>query len=411
MATRPTPDTASVPVPRAAPVRAPRRPVRIRRSRRDWVVDTVAFLGALLAGLFLLAIAADSPAEYPRALLVADLVAGMIACLALWLRRRWPVGVAVVLALPAAISDMSSPAMLIMLFTVAVHRRWPTVLAVVATQVVGGAVFFVVRPDPTTPLAVGIGFAVVVTAAAVAWGMFVRARRQLVQSLRERADRAEAEQLIRVEQARHTERTRIAREMHDVLAHRISLLSMHAGALEFRPDAPPEEVARAAGVIRASARQALEDLREVIGVLREDADGVIGARPQPTLADLPALVEESRAAGMRVREEYRVPDLGSAPAATGRTAYRVVQEALTNVRKHAEGAVAVVEVRGGPVTGLSIEVRNPPRIGDRALPALPSPGTGLIGLRERVTLAGGRLQHGWTPDGEFRLRADLPWPA
>ena len=83
--------------------------------------------------------------------------------------------------------------------------------------------------------------------------MFVRARRQLVLSLRERAERAEAEQQLRVSQARHLERTRIAREMHDVLAHRISLLSLHAGALEFRPDAPPAEVARAAGVIRASA--------------------------------------------------------------------------------------------------------------------------------------------------------------
>ena len=91
-------------------------------------------------------------------------------------------------------------------------------------------------------------FVLLVTAATVAWGMFVRARRQLVASLRERADRAEAEQQLRVEQARQQERARIAREMHDVLAHRISLLSMHAGALEFRPDAPPEEVARAAGV-------------------------------------------------------------------------------------------------------------------------------------------------------------------
>ena len=103
--------------------------------------------------------------------------------------------------------------------------------------------------------------------------MFVRARRQLVVSLRDRAERAEAEQQLRVAQARQLERTRIAREMHDVLAHRISLLSLHAGALEFRPDAPPEEVARAAGVIRASAHAALQDLREVIGVLRAELAG------------------------------------------------------------------------------------------------------------------------------------------
>ena len=107
------------------------------------------------------------------------------------------------------------------------------------------------------------------TAVVVGWGLFVRARRELVFSLRERAARLEAEQRLRVEQAREAERRRIAREMHDVLAHRVSLLTLHAGALEFRPDASPEEVAEAAGVIRATAHAALEELRRVIGVLRE----------------------------------------------------------------------------------------------------------------------------------------------
>jgi signal transduction histidine kinase len=241
--------------------------------------------------------------------------------------------------------------------------------------------------------------------------MFVRASRQLVLSLRDRALRAEGEQLLRVEQARHLERTRIAREMHDVLAHRLSLLSMHAGALEFRPDAPPAEVAQAAGVVRASARQALEDLREVIGVLREGPEGSASTRPLPTLEDLPALVEESRRAGVRVRAEYRVPELGSAPPATGRNAYRVVQEGLTNVRKHAPGTVADVRVEGGPGAGLTVEVRNPPPAGGEHAVPLPSAGTGLVGLLERVGLGGGRLEHGWTADGEFRLRATLPWPA
>ena len=155
------------------------------------------------------------------------------------------------------------------------------------------------------------------------------------QSRRERARRAEAEQQLLVEQARHAERTRIAREMHDVLAHRISLLSLHAGALEFRPDAPPEEVARAAAVIRASAHQALEDLRAVIGVLRDGADGEAPQPPQPTLAALPGLLEESRAAGMRLHADVRVADLAAVPDAVGRHALRIVQEALTNARKHA----------------------------------------------------------------------------
>ncbi len=135
------------------------------------------------------------------------------------------------------------------------------------------------------------------------WGMFVRARRQLVHSLRERARRAEAEQQLRVEQARHHERERIAREMHDVLAHRISLLSLHAGALEFRPDAPAVEVAKAAGVIRDSAHQALQDLREVIGVLRGGRRrGGRDAGPPAADPGRPAgsWWTESRQAGMRV---------------------------------------------------------------------------------------------------------------
>ena len=150
----------------------------------------------------------------------------------------------------------------------------------------------------------------------VAWGMFVRARRQLVLSLRERAERAEAEQQLRVEQARQQERARIAREMHDVLAHRISLLSLHAGALEFRPDAPAEEVARAAGVIRASAHDALEDLRDRD---RRAARGRRGRRSRARRSrrspTCPALIDESRAAGMQVRYDWRLPDPASVPAA------------------------------------------------------------------------------------------------
>ena len=104
--------------------------------------------------------------------------------------------------------------------------------------------------------------------AVVAWGMYIRARRQLLASLRERVTHAEAAQKLQAEQGRHAERTRIAQEMHDVLGHRISLMALHAGALEVRPDLPPAEVAEAAGLIRSTARQALEELRGVIGVLR-----------------------------------------------------------------------------------------------------------------------------------------------
>ncbi len=151
----------------------------------------------------------------------------------------------------------------------------------------------------------GAGIGLLCTGVVFGWGLFVRARRELVRSLVAQADRAG-------EEARAAERRRIAREMHDVLAHRISLLSVHAGALEFNPDAPPAEVAEAAGVIRASARAALAELRDVIGVLREEDGADLTARPQPTLADLDTLVEESRAAGMRLTARIELG--GEAPS-------------------------------------------------------------------------------------------------
>ena len=244
-------------------------------------------------------------------------------------------------------------------------------------------------------------------AVVVAWGMFRRSRRQ---ARREHLRRTEAEERLRVEQIRHSERERIAREMHDVLAHRISLLSLHAGALEFRPDAPPEEVARAAAVIRASAHQALEDLRVVIGVLRDGPDGPGPEPPQPTLAALPGLLEESRAAGMRIQAEVGLPDLAAVPDAIGRHALRIVQEALTNARKHATAAPVELRLDGAPGHGLTIEVRNPVPALATAEPKIPGTGAGLLGLAERATLSGGRFEHGLDEHGQFRLHAWLPWP-
>jgi len=195
--------------------------------------------------------------------------------------------------------------------------------------------------------------------------------------------------------------------MHDVLAHRITLLSMHAGSLEFAPGASQEEIARAAGVIRSNAHAALEDLREVIGVLREEPGDDRPDRPLPTLADVPELVEEARAAGMNIHSSLHA---GDAPETVGRNAYRIVQEGLTNARKHARDTAVDVSVSGGPGHGLEIELRNPLAVG-RGGGGLPGAGAGLIGLEERAELAGGRLEHGVTPRGEYRLWAWLPWTA
>ena len=240
-----------------------------RRSRRDWVVDSSLFLLAAAAGGLALADQVGRGLDGP--LLVFDVIGGAALCLALWWRRRWPFGLGLASVPIVAFSSSAGFAGLIVLFTVAAYRRWQLAFLVAALQLAMFPVYRAVQPDDDAlpPLA----FFVIQTlayAAIVAWGMFIRGRRQ---SRRERVRHAEAEQELRVEQIRYAERTRIAREMHDVLAHRISLLSLHAGALEFRPDAPPEEVARAAAVIRASAHQALEDLRAVIGVLRDGSDG------------------------------------------------------------------------------------------------------------------------------------------
>ncbi|WP_033345840.1 sensor histidine kinase, partial [Catenuloplanes japonicus] len=167
------------------------------------------------------------------------------------------------------------------------------------------------------------------------------------------------------------------------------------------------EVAKAAGVIRASAHQALQDLREVIGVLREPAREGDPERPQPTLADLTTLVEESRAAGARVALSLPAVEVPP-PDVVGRTAYRMIQEGLTNARKHAPGARVTVDVTGEPGKGLSITVRNPGAVDTRAS-VIPGTGTGLIGLAERASLAGGRLDHRREPGGGFTLEAWLPW--
>jgi signal transduction histidine kinase len=378
-----------------------------KRSTRDWIVDVFCFAIAVLGGLLVFS---EAEPEMSETLAFYDLLGGAICCVALWWRRRWPVGVALFMLPFGTYASSSAFAGLIVLFTVAVHRRFSIVAPVAAAALALYPVYLALHPDDSTPAWVQFAFAILITVAVVAWGMFVRARRQLVLSLHDRATRAEAEQQLRVEQARAHERARIAREMHDVLAHRISLLSVHAGALEFRPDAPPEEVARAAGVIRASAHDALQDLRTVIGVLRAEAGNGDPEPPQPTLADVPALIEESRHAGMQVRFDCDLPDPGAVPVVTGRSAYRIVQEGLTNARKHARGAAVEVTVEGSAGTGLTIEIRNRLPVGVAAASEIPGTGTGIVGLAERASLAGGRLEHGRTAAGDYRLWVWLPWP-
>ncbi|MER7498542.1 histidine kinase [Nonomuraea pusilla] len=167
-------------------------------------------------------------------------------------------------------------------------------------------------------------------------GLWVGARRQVLAGLRERAARLEREQAARAGQARAQERTRIAREMHDVVAHRVSLIVLHTGALEV--SVPDERTAAEIASIRAAGREALANLREVLGVLRAQ-ESPDGHAPPPSLADLDRLLGQSRSAGLRVRRRDE-GDPRPVPEAAQRAAYRVVQEALTNVHKHVGDATS-----------------------------------------------------------------------
>lgn len=374
------------------------------RTARDVAVDVGMFAVAVLV----LLVELDSSVlpnvrGLPEWLRVADVVLGAAACLALWGRRRYPVATAVFASVAAAVSDTATGAVLLLLFSLAVHRGWTAAVAVaVLTFPLGVPLVIATTPaadgGPAFLLLLVVALLALVTAA----GLAVRARRQLVLALRLRADDARRD-------ARRTERERLAREMHDVLAHRISLLSVHAGALEYRTAAaerghgPPltaAEVRSAVGVVRSTAHQALDELREVLDVLRRDPDP-----PSPPPADrLPELVEEARDGGQEVRAQWP-GDLAAQDPEVQRTVHRVVQEGLTNARKHAAGAPVEVLVRTRPADVL-VRVANP---AGRAA-AIPGAGTGLTGLAQRVALHGGELAHGTDATGTFVLEARVPCP-
>jgi signal transduction histidine kinase len=377
-----------------------------RRSVRDWLVDVATSVVALGIGLLLLDATWSDHSGFEVGL---DIAAGVVAWLVLWRRRSHPVAVGLMTGAAAVVSALAAGAAVVGLFNAAIRAPTRALAAVVALNLVGTAILPVLYPGQD-PYGMQVLVGTLLTGVVVGWGLFVRVQRQLLRSLRDRATRVESEQRLRLEQAREAERRRIAREMHDVLAHRVSLLSLHAGALEFRSDAPAEEVAEAAAVIRANAHAALAELREVIGVLREGDERHVPEPPQPTLADIPELVEQSRAGGMRVT--LRTDALASdTPPALGRTVYRVVQEGLTNARKHAPGAAVEVTITRAAGAQLVVAVVSRPAVGVGAGAAVPGSGTGLVGLAERVSLAGGQLGHGPDASGNFVLRASLPLTA
>ena len=349
-------------------------------------------------------------------LLTVDPLFGVISLGLLLLRRRWPVPVALVITALSSVSTLSAGACLIAVVSVATRRRWREMAVITPLYLATSFVWDWMFTSPTSaslaPTLTNVTIQVLVLVAAFAVGYSIGVRRDNIAALRERAEVAEREQGRRVEQARATERARIAREMHDVLAHRISLIAMNAGVLSYREDLPPEQVREIAGTVRDNADQAVQELRAVLGVLRGSDEPAQPRGPQPDLQHLSTLLDEVRAGGTPVVTTLRV-ETAAVPEAVSRHAYRIIQEGLTNARKHAAGQPVTVSLSGGPGVGLDLTVVNQPATygGSPQSDTVRGSGSGmgLLGLAERAVLSGGQLSYGTDRSGRFVVRAWLPW--
>jgi len=372
------------------------------RRDRDWLglaraasLVLISFAGGLA---LLYGVLEQAPAGVFR---WVDVAFGAVASLALLMARRRPVPVALALAAVAAVFASGGVANMLALYVVARRRRLAVALQIAFVNVVSGYVFWLVNPGNSS-LSLTLTVNVAIATAVTAWGAMRQAQHALLDTYRERAERVEREQEMREREVALAERTRIAREMHDAVAHRISLVALHAGGLGVAPDPSPDDVRRSAQLIRSAATQALEELRVAVGVLRADEPRSL---EQPGLDRVGDLVRDAREAGQQV-DLTAAPDLADdVPPGIGQAAYRIVQEGLTNARKHAPGGRVALSLRRTEGS-LQIVVDNP-LVADSL--DVPGTGRGLIGLRERVTLAGGTLTHGPARSGRFELRAELPW--
>ncbi|WP_131737406.1 sensor histidine kinase [Actinomadura roseirufa] len=324
--------------------------------------------------------------------------------LALVVRRTHPVALSLFTLVAGNILGGGVFSTLVMLYSLAAYHNSRRNVWIIAAA---GYVDAIALPTPwknDTGLIVTAISNVALIGVPVLLGLYMGARKQLVASLQERAARLEREQHLLAERARGEERTRIAREMHDVVANRISVMVVHAGALKAIAVRDPHRAAETATVIGDMGRQALEELRHVIGVLRQGEE--VLPQEAVTLAHVRELVGQSGAAGLRVELSVRGEER-PIPVAVGRTVYRLVQEALTNVHKHAGTADTRIDLGLLP-EAVEVEIAN----GAPTAPPdheLPSGGNGLLGLRERVTALGGSFEAGPRGDG-YAVRARLPLP-
>ncbi|MFG2877500.1 sensor histidine kinase [Streptomyces sp. NPDC048337] len=400
--------------------------------RRDVVVD-VALGGASAVECGWEGVGFAAEAGIPA---VLGVLFGIAVGAVLVLRRRWPIAVVLVGIgiTPAVMGFLLGVVGLYTLASSEVPRRITATLTSMALAATFAVMYMQTSGDVeagrTFVLMLSVFVAVALTVPPVLFGLYIGARRRLMESLQERADSLERELSLladraeeRAEWARTEERTRIAREMHDVVAHRVSLMVVHAAALEAVAAKDPARAAKNAALVGDMGRQALTELREMLGVLRATAAEKPASAPAsaavaapvalvggfedgPSLDELEALVGQSEAAGMAV--EMVVLGKGAGYAAeVEQTAYRVVQEALTNCHKHAPGARVTVRLahREGEV---AMQVENGPCDGSSAEPGLPSGGNGLVGMRERVLGLGGVFVSGPTDEGGFKVSAVLP---
>jgi len=321
----------------------------------------------------------------------------LVAVAGLLVRRRLP-WVSFALVLPGLVVDSMTIAAPIALYSVAVRTRG------IPPLVVAGAVTFMcfLLPDWQLPsldfLAPSLLYALMYAATPIALGALVRTHRELSDRVAELSAARETEREREKQDVLRRERARISREMHDVVSHQVSLVAVQAGALQV--SSPDPESRRIAHVIRSLAVRTLDELRQMVGVLRAEGAQTDSARPQPTLDDLPRLVEES---GLDTDLDVRLPADLAPPLQ--RAVYRTVQEGLTNARKHAPGArVHVTAV--ATTAAIDVVVQNDPSTQEGL--HLPSSGTGLAGLRERAELLGGHLDAATRAGGGYRLRVTIP---
>lgn len=350
---------------------------------------------------------------------VPTVVAG-VGVGALLLRRRWPL-LALLLGVPSMVYAglQIAPAILLAHFADRRHGVVPVVVVTAAVVVAGVAYWWYSGPGALPINLQSITYLAGFVGGASLLGRLLRVRRQQQEQLTALRESRAREHLLVEESARAAERSELAREMHDVVSHQVSLIAVQAGALRVT-GGTPEQVSQVAETIRTLAVQTNDELRQVLGALRSQ-DVAASLNAQHDLADITGLWEAAEVAG-----EFTLPTAEEAravPPAVQRAAYRIAQEALTNVRKHAHGArvrlcVSLTppwETATGPSRGaLTLTVVNVAPPGNRPVPdggtaaaAIPG-GAGLIGVGERVGWLGGTVESGPTPEGGYRLRVWLP---